>query len=300
MFGAGSLRCNGTGAGAATGYGITAPNSTDFDFAAGQFTYECWAYFNSAQTDSAMLGRWSSTSTNTQAFIFISSGTLIFRFTDTGTSTRDTSAAWTPATGQWYHIAADRDASNVVRLYVDGVVKATQTYAQTMRAPGTSTTFQIGFVGGFGTTFQMNGFLDEMRVSNTARYGGAFTPSVAAFVSDANTILLVHADDAGNLARLSQAVVEVVRTNLAVKARLSQGVLEVVRQAEPGTLSVSQAVLEVLRNNTNVNLQVSQVVLEVLRTGNVNMQVSQALLEVLRTNGIELSTTGPLTLVIAT
>lgn len=297
-FGAGSLRCNGSGASSATGYGITAPTSTDFDLGAGQFTAECWAYFNTPQTDSAFLGRWSSSATTEQFFLFQSSGSLFFRFQDSGGTMRDTAAAWTPVIGQWYHLAADRDAGGVVRLYVDGVVKASNTFAQAWKA--VTQTLQIGFVGGLATTYQINGFLDEVRLSNTARYAGAFTPSASAFADDANTLILVHADDAGNKARVSQAVLEAVRTNLAVKARLSQGVLEVVRQPAPGTVSVSQAVVEVLRNNTLVNLQVSQTVLEVLRTGRVNLQVSQAALEVLRTNGVESSGSRPLTLIIAT
>lgn len=261
-FGAGSLRCAGTGATATTGYGITAPTSTDFNIgASGQFTVECWAYFNTAQTDSGFIGRWSPN----QFFLFQSSGSLIFRFVDSGTNVRDTNAgAWTPVPGQWYHLAADRDASNVVRLYIDGVVKASNTFSQAWQV--VTNTLQIGFVGGVATSgFQMDGYLDEMRFSNTARYGGAFTPSASAFTSDANTLLLVHANDPGNIARVSQAVIEVLRTNTAVKARVSQAVVEALRVNLGANLQISQAALEVLRTITSPQLQISQAALEVLR-----------------------------------
>lgn len=260
-FGAGSLRCAGTGATSTTGYGITAPTSTDFDRGSGQFTVECWAYFNTVQTDSAFIGRWSASTATEQFFLFLSAGSLTFRFIDSGTVTRDTAAAWTPVAGQWYHLAADRDASNVVRVYVDGVVKASNTFAQAWQV--VTQTLQVGFVGGFGTALQMGGYLDEVRFSNTVRYGGAFTPSASAFTSDANTLLLVHANDAGNLARVSQAVVEVLRTNTAVKARVSQAVVETLRTNTAVKARVSQAAIEVLRVNgasapigTDVPLQI--------------------------------------------
>lgn len=90
---------------------------------------------------------------------------------------------------------------------------------------------------------------------------------------------------AATSARVSQAVVEVLRTNTAVKAR------------------VSQAVVEALRINLGVNLQVSQASLEVLRTiAAPQLQVSQAALEILRVNGAStpLSTDVPLHIIVAT
>ena len=38
------------------------------------------------------------------------------------------------------------------------------------------------------------GYMDEIRISNTARYTSSFTPSTTAFVADANTKLLIHSD----------------------------------------------------------------------------------------------------------
>lgn len=51
------------------------------------------------------------------------------------------------------------------------------------------------------------------------------------------------------VARVSQAVVEVLRTNTAVKARVSQAVIETARIQTGIKARVSQAVVEVLREN---------------------------------------------------
>ena len=51
----------------------------------------------------------------------------------------------------------------------------------------------------------LNGYLDEIRVSNTARYTSTFTPSTTAFESDANTKLLIHGEAlaaAGKITRI--------------------------------------------------------------------------------------------------
>jgi endonuclease YncB( thermonuclease family) len=42
----------------------------------------------------------------------------------------------------------------------------------------------------------MDGYIDEIRISNTARYTANFTPSTVAFVNDGDTLLLIHADGA--------------------------------------------------------------------------------------------------------
>ena len=40
--------------------------------------------------------------------------------------------------------------------------------------------------------------MDEIRISNTARYTANFTAPTQAFVNDANTLLLLHMDGTNN------------------------------------------------------------------------------------------------------
>jgi hypothetical protein len=83
-----------------------------------------------------------------------------------------------PTAGAWYHIAADRDASNVLRLYVNGAVVASATVAATF-----FNSTRVLYIGNEGGTLSLwQGQIDEVRITKgVARYGGAFTPPIAAF-----------------------------------------------------------------------------------------------------------------------
>ncbi|MGR9441704.1 LamG domain-containing protein [Rhizobium leguminosarum] len=176
-FGASSLLLDGTG-----DY-ITCADSADWDFGAGQFTAELFVRFASGfGTNEAFLGQWGATVAEQSWFLFLSSGSLLFRLHDSGGTNRDTSVAWTPTVNTWYHLAVDRDASNKVRVYRDGTMVASNTYSQTFQN-GTGL-FGIGVVPGFAGTFDLNGWVDEVRVTKgVARYASdsGYTVPTAAF-----------------------------------------------------------------------------------------------------------------------
>jgi hypothetical protein len=99
-----------------------------------------------------------------------------------GTETVANPITW-PFTWQanhWYHVAASRK-NGVVYGFVDGV-KIGQ--ASLLTNFGTTPGCRIGTDtagnGAAGWTF-LNGYLDEVRVSKTARYTANFTPPIVAF-----------------------------------------------------------------------------------------------------------------------
>lgn len=96
----------------------------------------------------------------------------------------------------WHHIAAVKSGSSIT-LYVDGVSKGTGSNAQTI---GLSTEpVVVGNIGGaVSGEGGFIGYIDEIRVSNTARYSSTFTPSTSQFVNDDNTLLLIHANGTNN------------------------------------------------------------------------------------------------------
>jgi len=93
--------------------------------------------------------------------------------------------------GQWYHVAAIwKKSGTEMELFLDGVSQGKIT-----NAPSSIMNVNIPItIGGNnqGTSHYMNGYVDEVRISNVARYTSNFTPSTTAFTSDANTTLLIH------------------------------------------------------------------------------------------------------------
>jgi hypothetical protein len=87
----------------------------------------------------------------------------------------------------WVHFALVR-SGNVFTLYLDGGSKGTTTMS------GTLANNALRFGRNGTDTGDGSGFVDEIRISNTARYTSGFTPSTTAFTEDSNTLLLIHSD----------------------------------------------------------------------------------------------------------
>jgi hypothetical protein len=147
-------------------------------FGAGQFTVEAFVRPTAALSGvRGIVTQWAA-SANFGWFLGFNGNTLNFFYSTTGTDNPVVSAAYTPTLNSWVHIAADRDANNVLRIYADGVVVASATVAatffdsnQSLRISNDNTATR-GFVGQ----------IDELRITKgVARYGGAFTPPTAPF-----------------------------------------------------------------------------------------------------------------------
>jgi hypothetical protein len=157
-FGASSLSVNGT-----SNSCITFPDSPDWDFGLNPFTIEGFFRFAAAPTNALLVGQWSG------GFAFwFESGRIYLR---PGLGTDAVLYTWAPTLNQWYHIAVDRDASLNARLYVDGAMVA-KTTGWNANITGSSAVLMVGSLtpGGFGG-FNLNGYVDELRISNVARYG---------------------------------------------------------------------------------------------------------------------------------
>jgi hypothetical protein len=156
---------------------INTGNASHFNLGAAPFTLEAWAYFTSAPSGvQAVLAQFGASS-DLGWFFGMVSGQLAFYYSTVGTDNPNVGAAYTPTLNTWIHLAVDRDASNVVRVYANGVVVASATvpaiYASTRQC-------LIGNDQNQNRAFP--GRLDEVRVvTGTAMYGGAFTPPTGPF-----------------------------------------------------------------------------------------------------------------------
>ncbi len=158
-----------------TGDYLSIPDSADWDFGIGDLTLECWVRFNTVKKSAfIMVGTQFSEGVGL-AYSSVS-GNLIFW--DAGSQVNP--QAWSPSTATWYHLAAVRQATGdgKVHTYVDGTEIGTGT-ANTSRVSVTSGT-RIGNDAG-DSAYDMDGWIDEIRISNVARWLANFTPATVAY-----------------------------------------------------------------------------------------------------------------------
>jgi hypothetical protein len=162
--------------------GLSVDNS-NFAFGTGDFTYEC--FVRVTDTNAFMLFDGTNpTGSSNAVSVWISAGTLNvysggWTYNGVGTISNNV----------WYHVAVSRSSSNI-RVFING----TQV--------GTTQAFSINFTQNIlhmgkariDAGYDGNGYMDEIRVSNSARYTANFTAPAAAFTNDANTRLLIHAN----------------------------------------------------------------------------------------------------------
>lgn len=94
-------------------------------------------------------------------------------------------------------VASTTITGNNFNLYVNGTNEARVNSSISMDG-GASRSLSIGTFG-TNAVSPYTGYLDEMRMSNVARYFTNFTPSTTPFIDDANTLLLMHFDGANGV-----------------------------------------------------------------------------------------------------
>ena len=179
-MGASSMKFDGSG-----DY-LTIPDHTDFNFD-GDYTLEFW--FNVDHTTQCCMYSHHASSVGHALFINGTAGKIYWQDNSNSISVHVGSGL---NDGNWHHVAIVRNGSgsNNQKMYIDGTAESTQT--------GSSATTQSSDVafGQFinGSSNYFNGYLDEIRISNNARYTADFTPSTTAFTADSNTKLLIQSD----------------------------------------------------------------------------------------------------------
>ena len=94
-----------------------------------------------------------------------------------------------PSINTWSHWAITR-SSGTTKIWYNG----TETASTSSSWTATFTRWILGGENPSGSTIANDyiGHMDEMRISNTARYTANFTPSTTAFTNDSDTRLLLH------------------------------------------------------------------------------------------------------------
>jgi len=189
-FGGASALFDGTG-----DYLTVNPVGTDLYFPAGQdVTIEMWIRPNVTQQFNPFFGLGNARGASSgEVSLYIESfgGQFYLRMAyNYGAVLALTSAGGAIASNNWYHIAYSREG-DVHRLFLNGALQETETDAG-LNLGVSGQGCKIGSwadASGFYT-----GHIDEVRISNIARYTANFTAPTAAFTNDANTLFLCHAN----------------------------------------------------------------------------------------------------------
>jgi len=115
-------------------------------------------------------------------------GEVRFTTSDNGisvTATVNTSGAGL-VNNRWYHIAADKDSTGKVRIYVDGVMKGSDTPANSVIGNLVVEPISVGCSGSSDFQVPFAGNIDDVRITARSRYGdlygnASFTPPSSAF-----------------------------------------------------------------------------------------------------------------------
>lgn len=158
VFGTGSLAFDGTN----SNY-LTLADSDDWSFGTGDFTIDCWIFFNVLTGTQEIIGQYADAnnyiqmwldSGNNFTVIFKTGGTVVGRY----------SCSWAPIVSTWYHIAFER-TTTTAKFFVNGESKKlTETTAfGTNDVGNVSSLLYVGILN--GTLFPLNGYIDELRIS---------------------------------------------------------------------------------------------------------------------------------------
>lgn len=146
---------------------LQTPTNINYAFGSGDFTVECWVYFNSTTYPAQRVWSNNLNFVANSMYLTLNAGYVYFQVNG-GVALQGATQAIT--TGIWYHIAITKSGTTY-RQFVNGVLDGSATSATNVDN-GTSAQFYIGRC--FASEF-LNGYIDEFRVTKgLARYTANF------------------------------------------------------------------------------------------------------------------------------
>jgi len=104
----------------------------------------------------------------------------------------------------WHHVAIVKSGTSY-KLYLNGTEDGSTTGSNPVQNLGHRLTIGADYVDTASTRLKPS-YMDEIRISDSARYTANFTPSTTAFTADANTLLLLHGDSTNPQTQVGQGV----------------------------------------------------------------------------------------------
>ena len=168
---------------------ISTASSSEFAFGTSAFTLEFWVKPLTASITGTktLLDFRASAATEVAGRLYLEAGQVRYNVNNSDLATSGTT---TLSANTWYHIAVVRSGtgSGQLKLYIDGTEEGSGTDGSTYVAKP----LRIG--GDYAGANEFAGYIDELRISGTARYSAAFTAPTGIFQGDSDTKMLVHFD----------------------------------------------------------------------------------------------------------
>jgi hypothetical protein len=155
----------------------------------GDFTIECWCYFNSVATSYAGIVNWSDSSGWNGFQLFNNAGTLGFEFL-TGSAAAGQVSGGAVITGQWYFLQIVRSGSTIT-FYKNGTSIATATYSSSQTSSSSFIKVGVDRTAANYTT----GYISGLRIVNGSALSNSVPTSPPTAIT--NTRLLLNFTNAG-------------------------------------------------------------------------------------------------------
>ena len=147
---------------------ITIPQTTDTDLT-GDFTVECWAYFNDTAGGSGLMGKWGGSGLFGWTLYATAADFWFYTGNSGSGATQGAFTFGAPTVNQWYHLAVSRTGSTI-STYVNGTRTTTITDSNNCTA---NTTLTVGSDGSSLSTWSFDGYMRDVRIVNgTGLYSG--------------------------------------------------------------------------------------------------------------------------------
>ena len=172
---------------------IQTADAPDFDFS-GAWTVDLWVNNRNSAAASTIITKRADTGHTGPFMIYnFGNGWIYLYMSSAGTwdIANGLIFAESPSNSGWFHLAVVRRPDGSVHCYRNGVERNSLTPTAT---PWDNTAPIV--IGGDTNGAAYDGWIDEVRLSNTARWTADFTPPTAPYTRDANTQLLLHFEGA--------------------------------------------------------------------------------------------------------
>ena len=150
-------------------------------FGSGDFTVECWVYFNSVSGTQCIFGINFNSNANSLSAVRVDIDSGVFRFmgsTDGSNFYFFQATSTSPSTSTWYHLALVRN-SGTVTFYVNGTSAGSVSSVPNTLYAGTGGSRLGNLV--YSSNNYLNGYIDDFRITTgLARYTTTFTPPTSA------------------------------------------------------------------------------------------------------------------------